>query len=153
MTEEKQALFWAKVDRSNGEAGCWNWTGSGTKNGYGQFAKWHGKSAVAHRVAYELLVGEIPAGLTLDHLCRNTRCCNPAHLEVVTIRENVLRGDTIPARNIAKTHCMHGHELSGRNLYVRPDGRRQCRECKRIWERREYAAVKRLASLMPHTKE
>lgn len=82
--------FWAKVDRSDD---CWVWTGTGTPKGYGQFAP-HGKHVYAHRFAYELLVGPIPEGMTIDHLCRNRGCVRPDHLEVVTRGENTRRGAT-----------------------------------------------------------
>lgn len=72
--------------------GCWEWQGELNRNGYGRV--WvNGRRLMAHRVAYQLLVGDIEPGLVLDHLCRNRRCCNPEHLEPVTVRENTLRGD------------------------------------------------------------
>jgi hypothetical protein len=117
------------------DSGCWNWTGAVTNNGYGRF-KLKGKTVVAHRAAYELLRAPIVAGLSLDHLCRNRLCVNPDHLEPVSMRTNVLRGETITARNAAKTHCNHGHSLSGENLFVRKDGRRRCRACERASQRR-----------------
>jgi len=69
--------------------------------------------------------------LQLDHLCRNRTCCNPAHLELVTGRENLLRGDTLAAANAAKTHCIQGHPLADDNLYVANNGARTCRTCQR----------------------
>ena len=91
--------FWSKVQKQ--ESGCWIWTGTRTRDGgYGQirlpglYAPLIGPMRLAHRVAYELLVGPIPAGLVLDHLCRNRRCVNPAHLEPVTQRVNIQRGET-----------------------------------------------------------
>jgi hypothetical protein len=77
----------------------------------------------AHRYVYERLVGPIPAGMTLDHLCRNRACVNPAHLEPVTGPENTRRAVAL------QTHCLRGHPLSGPNLYCR-NGRRHCRECR-----------------------
>jgi hypothetical protein len=82
-----------------------------------------------HRVVYEALVKPIPVGLVLDHLCRVRHCVNPAHLEPVTQRENVLRGETAPAANKAKTHCVRGHPFSGQNLILRKSGVRECRTC------------------------
>lgn len=122
------ARFWMKVD--GGGNRCWEWTAS-LRNGYGQFGVRAGHVVPAHRFAYEHLVGPIPDGMVIDHLCRNTRCVNPAHLEPVTNVENVMRGESPMARNARTTHCTHGHELVGANLYVDPKGRRQCRACRR----------------------
>lgn len=117
-------------------SGCWLWMGSVFQNsGYGRI-KVSGRTMVAHRFAYEVLRGPIPGGLTLDHLCRVRRCVNPDHLEPVTPRVNVLRGETITARNAGKTQCDRGHPLAGANLFVRKDGRRRCRECERRSQRR-----------------
>jgi hypothetical protein len=125
--------FWPKVQKTPG--GCWLWTASLCKGtGYGQFREGGRGSRMrtAHRVAYELLVGPVPAGLQLDHLCRVRRCVNPAHLEPVTNRENQLRGAGFPARNAAKTHCAHGHEYTPENTYLHPStGHRRCRACAR----------------------
>jgi hypothetical protein len=112
---------------------CWNWTGA-LDNGYGRFQGGPRGSKVhrAHRLAYELLVGPIPEGLVLDHLCRNRRCVNPDHLEPVTNRINVLRGEGWAASRARQTHCIHGHEFTPANTYVDPKrGTRGCRECRR----------------------
>lgn len=84
---DHEALFWAKVDK-DGPDGCWLWTGFRRPAGYGQTGRNRGSAKQAHRVAYEMLVGPIPAGMELDHLCRMTPCVNPAHLEPVTPAEN-----------------------------------------------------------------
>lgn len=88
---------------------------------------------MAHRFAYELIRGKIPEGLDIDHLCRNRQCVNPEHMEPVTPRENTIRGDTIPAHNLKKTHCPKGHPLSGDNLVKSPSiiklGYRWCKTC------------------------
>lgn len=80
----------AKVDRSGGPDACWPWRGSIETTGYGR-AWWDGRNEMAHRVAYLLAKGPIPAGLEIDHLCRNRPCQNPAHLEAVTQRVNKRR--------------------------------------------------------------
>lgn len=120
--------FWSKVDASGD---CWEWTGCVLQNGYGQFSD-EGRRVFAHRFVWELLVGPIPEGLTIDHLCRNKICVNPDHLEPTSMRVNVLRGEGPTARNARKTICKRGHALRGSNLYVPASGTRQCRACRRI---------------------
>lgn len=132
MRDDTIARFWAKVDRRGADE-CWRYQGYVRRNGYGQ----HGHR-LAHRLAYELLVGPIPAGLTIDHLCRNRVCANPAHLEAVSNRENLMRGVSLSAQNARKTHCQNGHPLTGDNLRVRViRGRdaRDCRTCLRVRDR------------------
>jgi hypothetical protein len=110
------------------EGDCWQWTGAYAGKGYG--GTWlNGRHYRAHRAVWELLVGPISEGMTLDHLCRNRRCVNPAHLEPVAMRENIMRGEGVGARNARKTHCPLGHPYEGGNLYVAPDGQRRCRIC------------------------
>ena len=121
--------FWAKVAKSHG---CWEWVGSRTVEGYGRFydAMTH-STFRAHRYVYERLMGcPIDPRLTLDHLCRNPGCVNPAHLEPVTVAENILRGTCPAAKNLRKTHCPRGHALTGKNLYIEPCGKRYCRACR-----------------------
>src|SRR5882672_6137680 len=102
----------ALVERT-GLGDCWLWTGSRTRKGYGR-VQWDGRTVQAHRLVYELLVGPIPVGLYLDHLCRNPRCVRPDHCEPVSNGENVLRGFGPPAVNARKTHCLRGHPLPDR---------------------------------------
>ncbi len=115
--------------------GCWLWTGELTRNGYGRERiepRAGSRRVVAHRLVYELLVGPIPEGLQLDHLCRNRACVNPEHMEPVTGRINTLRSTGPSAINASKTACVNGHALDERNTYVRPDGTgRHCKACAR----------------------
>lgn len=133
------ARFWSKVDLRL-EDECWPWEGAilstrGGGAGYGHFPI-RGHNIVAHRIAYELLVGRIPEGLTLDHECRFRACVNVLHLEPVTSAVNTLRGFGPTAMNARKTECLAGHELTDLNLYLTPSGRRQCRTCRRYANRR-----------------
>lgn len=108
---------------------CWPWLASVNGEGYGWFRD--GKVRNAHRVAYEHFVGPIPAGMDVDHLCRNTGCVNPAHLQPVSRRENILRGIGVTAQNARKTRCKRGHPLSGDNLLLDSRGR-ACRACRAL---------------------
>ena len=127
-------FFYERVDISNGN--CWNWIGHVCKRtGYGMGSPSHHKKYLAHRLSYELFVGVIPNNLQIDHICRNRKCTNPEHLRVVTAKENVLCGEGITAKNARKTHCPHGHEYGGNNLYIKPSGARVCRTCKRKTDR------------------
>lgn len=170
--------FWSKV--AVADNGCWYWMASRRRNDYGRFGGKDNQRA-SHRVAYEALVGPIPDGLQLDHLCRRTWCVNPAHLEPVTNAENTRRalaaraagapiltppppifqkrepkrpprlGPKLPY-NKTKTHCIHGHELSGENLYVTPKGYRNCRACNAEITARRRAKTKPLAPTTPHDR-
>lgn len=129
--QDLPSRVWSRVEST--PLGCWIWTGPCAK-GYGRVSVREAgsrRSMQIHRYAYEQLVGPIPDGLQLDHLCRNRACCNPAHLEPVTSRENTLRGTNQVARQAAATHCVHGHEFTPENTYVEPGGRRKCRTCQR----------------------
>jgi hypothetical protein len=128
------ARFQART-RHDAATGCILWTGSADSRGYGKFFI-RDACYLAHRVAYTWRNGPIPDGLVIDHLCRVHLCVNPAHLEPVTTRENLLRGET----HMAKTHCSAGHPLSGDNVRHHKD-RRICRECEhrraREWKARQ----------------
>lgn len=120
--------------------GCWLW--SGAKKGglsYGLFGLSHSQLVQAHRYVYSLLIGDIPAGLCLDHLCRNKSCVNPLHCEPVTQKTNIMRGGAPSAVNARKTHCLRGHEFTDENT-LRVNGRygvqRSCRTCHREKMRR-----------------
>jgi hypothetical protein len=116
------------------------------RTGYGKFWR-DGKTVSAHRVAYELFVGPIPAGMQIDHLCRNRLCVRPEHLQLATVRENLLRGNTHAAANAAKTHCPAGHPYDEQNTYRPPDGSRMCKECMRAKDRRRYWRLKEAGQL------
>jgi hypothetical protein len=107
---------------------CWQWTASQDGRGYGQI-RVGSRVLAAHRVAYELLVGPIPDGLTIDHLCRNRLCLRPSHLEPVSMAENQRR------EAAAITHCKSGHEFTPENTAPDGNGRRRCRTCKNRWMR------------------
>lgn len=117
-----------RVDQT--EEGCWEWPGSTTSNGYGtaSYIRDDGiqRIAMTHRVVYEALVGPIPEGLDLDHLCRNRICCNPKHLEPVPRIVNSHRG-----AKYRPSHCIHGHEYTKENSHFNKYGHIKCRECSR----------------------
>jgi hypothetical protein len=108
--------------------GCWNWTGQRKSSGYGKFFA-YGKHHNAHRWGYEFLVGPIPEGLQLDHLCRNRACVNPDHLEPVTNGENQIRR-YVAARLEGPVFCKSGrHEMTDQNSHTDSRGKTRCRAC------------------------
>lgn len=117
------------------DSGCWIWLGGKQPSGHGKI-RIEGKTYQVHRVAFELVKGSIPKGLVLDHLCKNPSCINPDHLEPVTQRINLLRGNTFAAHNAAKTHCPKGHPYSGENLKSNARGDRICIQCRRVSDRK-----------------
>lgn len=124
-------------------SGCWLWTGSVHEKGYGRCTVKGSPTIVAHRISYQEFVGDIPDGYQIDHLCKVTSCVNPSHLEAVLPYENNLRSNSFSAKNIRKTHCLRGHELSGDNLVASKNGWRICKTCHRIkcFNRRRLKAV------------
>lgn len=112
------------------EDGCWHWTAALDRDGYGRF--WDGtRKCVAHRITWELLVGPIPQGLVIDHLCRVRKCVNPEHLEPVKSSVNILRGEGPAARHARQSACKRGHDFTPENIEPHgPDGKaRKCRRC------------------------
>lgn len=122
--------IWDRID-VRGPDECWPWKLSVGSHGYGQIG-WGAKSekrtmVTAHRAAWTAVHGPIPDALTVDHLCRNRPCCNPAHLRLLTNEEN--GRDNGPNR---RTHCPQGHPYDEANTYVRSNGHRACRTCNRL---------------------
>lgn len=152
--------FWEQVTKSEG---CWLWTGPLDRKGYGRIKV--GRRVVGtHRYAYQLLVGPIPEGFELDHVkdngCTSTACVKaiadefgPAHLEPVTHRENILRGNSPSAVSFRTNRCQRGHEFTPENTLTRSNGKRACRACRETWDqahrakrrerRRKAAALKK----------
>lgn len=154
--------FWAKVVKGDD---CWEWTGCKT-NGYGRF-KFEGKMVRAHRWSYEQAKGRIPDGLQIDHLCRNTSCVNPDHLEAVTAFENTQRsrwvedglakrkrgprnGTPRPNPQPRLKHCKRGHEFTPENTYIwrKKNGKEThaCRACHRAAQDRRRGKVSSVPS-------
>lgn len=154
--------FWAKVQRSKN--GCWHWTGHvDRRTGYGKYALVRNGAQPVHRLVYAVLVAPVvprgePGHQQVDHECHNRsrcaggptclhrRCVNPAHLRGALPAVNLARSGNTPAtKNAAKTHCVHGHELTAENTYRGANGRRWCKTCQigRRTEGRRRAAAER----------
>jgi len=145
--------FWSKVDKTAGSQGCWLWKAGLFASGYGSFSmKVEKKQNLrAHRVSYLIAHGTIPNGLYIDHMCRNRRCVNPAHLRAVTPRVNALENsDCVSATNVAKTHCVRGHAYDAANTLLihngKSKGRRYCKTCTRLDRARRRNEKKGLAA-------
>ena len=133
VSEKARKRFWSKVDKISDPNGCWLWTAALNRKKYGQF-RYKGKTRIAHRLSYAMHKGRIPKNKTIDHLCCVRHCINPEHLEAVTCKVNILRGEGIPALNARKTHCIRGHEFTVAS--VTPSGSRQCRICQQNYNRK-----------------
>lgn len=135
-----EVRFLAKVKKTDT---CWLWTAGTNGNGYGMI-KANKIKTYAHRVSYELYKGKIPAGLTIDHLCRVKLCVNPDHLEAVTSDENNRRSPfTVTSINRAKTHCKNGHEFNENNTRLSKQNKRTCIICYRKWDSNRYYTKRR----------
>lgn len=117
--------LFSKIKKTNS---CWIWTHCIDPDGYSNFSMF-GSAKKAHRITYELFKGKIPKGYEIDHLCKNTLCCNPDHLEAVTPKINSLRSDSPWAKNARKTHCPQNHPYSKENTYRTKNGGRVCKIC------------------------
>lgn len=134
--------FWGKVEKTKG---CWIWKG-GLSQGYGRLQIGSRKDGsrrkvLAHRIAYELMIGDIPKGKELDHLCRNRACVRPEHLEPVIKKINILRGIGMGAQNAQKKFCKHGHEFTKDNTYFLKRGR-ECKKCHKAWQKKYHEKKK-----------
>ncbi len=115
--------------------GCWLWGGPSNGHGYGSFF-YKGRLTGAHRYSHETFIGPIPNGYDVDHLCRVRCCVNPAHLEAVTRRENILRGVSKVAQRASQTHCKNGHPFSLDNTSITRRGSRVCKTCRAAYARK-----------------
>lgn len=127
------------------DTGCHNWPGAKNQDGYGLLGR-SGRSMSAHRWYWIQANGEIPAGMKIDHLCRNPACCNVDHMEVVTNRENVMRGRSPHVLLSLANRCKQGHELTAENSKPKIGGGRQCRTCYNRLARECYHRTKRTAA-------
>ena len=126
LKSDKQRFF-EKI-KHNGL--CWEWKGCKLESGYGMFSL-NGKLGYAHRASYILFRGLIQTKFVVHHLCKNRSCVNPIHLESITQKDNLLKGDSFQGANGRKTHCIHGHKLTPDNCYT-SSGYRDCKTCRKI---------------------
>lgn len=145
-----ESRFWKFVDKNGpvpdiagwDKGRCWMWKGAKNGNGYGNFSLHKGITVQPYRFSYSLVHGAVAEDLEADHLCRNRECVNHEHIEMVTHKENNARGMSPSAIHARKTHCARaGHPLFGENLYVNPQGQRQCMECRRRARRESYRRI------------
>jgi hypothetical protein len=143
LSPKEHKRIFSKILIDN-KTGCWNWTGSLDFQGYGLL--WYkNRTERSHRVLYAFFIKPIPRGskitktFQLDHVCKNKRCCNPKHLEIVNQRTNIIRGGGPSAINYRKIYCKHGHELPKINKI----GRRDCKMCDSIRKKERMTGPKR----------
>lgn len=138
LTNKDIQRLWSKVVQYPGESACWGWTDALSKAGYPYFSYGgrKGNTVPAHRLLYELVIGPIPDGMDLDHLCRNRWCVRPVHQEPVNRSRNLLRGNTIAARNAKATHCPKRHPYDIFNTGFQKNSARYCRTCRNEHKRR-----------------
>lgn len=143
FTQPELDRFWERVEVHQ-PAGCWQWRGQVRKSDGYAVAHFHRLGTFqAYRVSYSLLIGPIPEGMTLDHLCRNRSCVNPDHLQVIDSVTNALRGYGTSAMNKRRTHCIYGHPFTPENTYVTP-GRHRMRTCRICAKRRSAATTRKI---------
>lgn len=131
--------FWNNVSATSAE-GCWNWNGPISIYGYGRLMESVGnrktKQLMAHRFAYEEVIGKIEEGMTIDHVCRNKSCVNPAHMEIVTRGENSTRAHSKNMNAMRDNCCIRGHKIEGENVVLekRKNGsqRKRCKACAKL---------------------
>ena len=143
MTTKYQRLMLAATSEEATLPGaCWEWDGAHDRDGYGLVSPPAMTIQFAHRIAYAAAYGPIPKGMVIDHMCRNRGCWKPGHLRTLTNAQNVLddNSEAFTAINARKTHCIRGHALEGDNLipYYLKQGRRKCKACARLHDRRYY---------------
>lgn len=131
-----------KIEKTDG---CWKWKAAHKPSNGGRYALFHpahGKEVLAIRPIYEHFIGKIPEGLVPDHLCKNASCVNPYHIELVTVRENILRGNGTGANYARRTSCEKGHEYTPENTRITKAGARLCRICRREANKEEKIKAK-----------
>jgi len=159
MKKSLEERFWEKVGPHDDPNMCWLWMASSVSSGdhhsgclrYGRF-KVDGRMVAVHRLSYEMHFHvTIPKGMTIDHVkargCTSTLCVNPHHLEVVTQKVNVLRGDGTAAIHAKVTHCPYGHPYSEENTYLSSKGHRQCNICRRYCAKKQKIKLCHIVSI------
>ncbi len=132
LSEKDVVRFLSFIDKDQ-PSGCWEWKSFKNAKGYGRFKiarAGQQRSCVAHRVSFALFKTIPDPTLTIDHLCRNRGCVNPDHLEEVSFRVNLYRGESNQAVNARKTTCINGHEFTPENTYINPNKPRRNRSCR-----------------------